>query len=307
MPASMRLIEILVCLHLWGCSKSPPDYSDSSTSMEPMTEDESSVHARSRRRRAKRRVQRITKVKQDKGLVKRRPMYHIEGQVSQTPIINQDLGVAALPEPQLSLVGKATNLQEDVNQSPVSREPVDRTTPPVISVGTTTTPDTFLRDRAVDVMMRLLEEYLRRIHVNDGTIDPDWNRIKGLDIPSETLAYIAEDMRERVLSAFGPSCAFTQLLAVVELEEEGPRNRLQLSAKEESVCVCSQMYHQLSESLEHGGRQIASSFQERTNDMYVLFGSVVAAKVSLDSSFEKEFRLRSRITRILRDVKAVSV
>ena len=161
---------------------------------------------------------------------------------------------------------------------------------------------------AIQIMMRLLEEYLRRIHINGGTIHPDWELIRGLNLSSEDYAYIAEKMRLNLLggSAIGPSCEFAQLLSLSEMPDSAEKKRAKRtfssSIRDDSLCPSTVQFRIMTEKLE-SNKSHKLEIQDKANSMYSLFSSIITAKLKSMTVMNQEFKLRRWLANIIREVR----
>jgi hypothetical protein len=152
-----------------------------------------------------------------------------------------------------------------------------------------TTPTPEGKQRSMDILMRALNEYLQRIHVNKGTVDPDWEELGALDIAEETLVNIVEEVREFQLSLVitGPSCKLTQLLSLQKMgvSLDVVLGRLSGMITDKRVCAMTSRYRDMLASMEETNMNpISNEVQERLNALYLLYESLIIQRLKLEDS-----------------------
>ena len=161
----------------------------------------------------------------------------------------------------------------------------------------------------------LVEDYNRRIHINNGTVDPDWEEIIDLPLSPEKWIDIAEGMREVILSDVGmpPSCGFVQLIAMSGMKAHSGFDtlcgRIETSLSDARMCPLGDVYSSLAESIEARFAVISFpiEFQEKMNRLYSLYETAVSSRVNLEPSVAIEVKLRARMNRLIRHIKSLTV
>ena len=161
----------------------------------------------------------------------------------------------------------------------------------------------------------LVDDHNRRIHINNGTVDPDWEEILDLPLSPEKWVEVAEGMREVILSDVGnpPSCGFVQLVAISGMKSQSSfdslSGRIETSLSDARMCPLGDVYSSLAESIEARFARISFpfEFQEKINRFYSLYETAVSSRVNLEPSVAIEVQLRARMNRMIRNIKSLTV
>jgi hypothetical protein len=169
--------------------------------------------------------------------------------------------------------------------------------------------------KATESVAHILDEYLRRIHINDGTLNPDWDEIVNIPLSGHMWVQVAEDLRSVILSESGirPSCGFSQLVAVTGMKSHPTFGflaaRIETSVSDARMCPLGDVYSSLVESIEErfSRTTIPTEFQGKINRLYSLYEIAVSSRVNLEPSIAIEVNLRARMNRMIRDIKSLTV